>query len=180
MAQDCHQHVNRDRDPDLSSHGVVGVAVKSRDPQVLLDPLEEQLDLPAFSVQLGDAKRREFEVVRDEYQRPVSLGVVERHSPQGSWVIGNALRTGEPYRLIAANTRGSIDRLAFPSGEDVVFLVACHEECCLQMHAIESLEVDIRLVHHVERTALDRQLVQHADFVHFSRGNADKRGDVSA
>jgi hypothetical protein len=34
--------------------------------------------------------------------------------------------------------------------------------------------------HHVERTALDRQLVQHADFVHFSHGNADKRGDVSA
>jgi hypothetical protein len=66
MAQDCHQHVNRDRDPDLSSHGVVRVAVKSRDPQVLLDPLEEQLDLPAFSVQLGDAKRREVEVVRDE------------------------------------------------------------------------------------------------------------------
>ena len=37
--------------PDLRLHGVFAVAEKTLDAQVLLDPFEEQLDLPATLVQ---------------------------------------------------------------------------------------------------------------------------------
>src|SRR4030067_2550525 len=53
---DGHQHVDADRDPYLCLHGVVARTVESFDAQMLLDPLEEQLDLPTA---LGDPRERE-------------------------------------------------------------------------------------------------------------------------
>jgi len=45
-----HQNIN---DPNLRFHGVVARAGEGFDPQVLLDPAEEQLDLPAPGLQRG-------------------------------------------------------------------------------------------------------------------------------
>jgi hypothetical protein len=43
---DGYEYVNRDRNPDLAFHSILGCAVESLDPQVLLDPLEKQFNLP--------------------------------------------------------------------------------------------------------------------------------------
>src|ERR1035437_2200078 len=45
LADDGNQHVNRDRDPDLGLHGVLGGAEESFDPQMLLDPFEQLNDI---------------------------------------------------------------------------------------------------------------------------------------
>ena len=55
---DGHQYINGDRNPDLSFHGVLGGPIEGLDPQVLLDPLEEQLDLPPTFVQLCNDQSR--------------------------------------------------------------------------------------------------------------------------
>lgn len=60
---DGHQDVDADRDSDLGFHRVVARAVKRFDPQVLFDPAEGQLDLPALGVECGDRCSRKFEVV---------------------------------------------------------------------------------------------------------------------
>src|SRR5438045_4648593 len=57
---DRDQDINGHRDPDLSSHGVLGGAEETLDPKVLLDPLEEQLDLPTALVQSADGQRRKM------------------------------------------------------------------------------------------------------------------------
>ena len=44
--QDVGDHGGR----DLDAYGVFGGAHEAADPQVLLDPLEKQLDLPAFLI----------------------------------------------------------------------------------------------------------------------------------
>jgi hypothetical protein len=54
LAHNGHQHVNADGNPDLRLDSVVGRAEKVLDPQVLLDPLEEQFYPPAAFVELGD------------------------------------------------------------------------------------------------------------------------------
>lgn len=56
LANDRHEDINRDRDPDLGLHSVLAGAEEGLDPQVLLDPFEEQSDLPAGFVDLGDSK----------------------------------------------------------------------------------------------------------------------------
>ena len=48
------QHVSGDSAPDLCFHGVLAVADETLDAQILFDPLEEQLDLPAALVKRGN------------------------------------------------------------------------------------------------------------------------------
>jgi hypothetical protein len=43
---DRYQQIDRDGNPDLSFHGVLGSAVERLDSKILFDPFEEQLDLP--------------------------------------------------------------------------------------------------------------------------------------
>jgi hypothetical protein len=47
LSDDGDEHVDGDRDPDLGLHGVLGSAEEAFDPKMLLDPLEEEFDLPA-------------------------------------------------------------------------------------------------------------------------------------
>ena len=56
------------RDGDLRLDCVLAGAEKALDLEVLLDPAEEQLDLPASLVELGDALGRRLEIVGEEPQ----------------------------------------------------------------------------------------------------------------
>ena len=48
------QHISGDGTPDLRFDRVLAVTDEAFDTQMLLDPLEEQLDLPAAFVRCGD------------------------------------------------------------------------------------------------------------------------------
>ena len=54
LLRDGDQHVGGYGDPDLRLHRVLAGAEEHLDAQMLLDPLEEQLDLPALAIQIGD------------------------------------------------------------------------------------------------------------------------------
>ena len=47
----------------MAHHGVLGVADEGLDLQILLDEAEENLDLPALLVDVGDGLGREFEML---------------------------------------------------------------------------------------------------------------------
>ena len=57
------QHIGAHRNPDLRLHGVLAGAQKRLDAQMLLDPFEEQLHLPALTIKVGNAFWLECEVV---------------------------------------------------------------------------------------------------------------------
>ena len=57
LFHDGHQDIDRDGDPYLRLHGVLGCAEKGLDTQMLLDPLEEQLDLPPALVGAPQANK---------------------------------------------------------------------------------------------------------------------------
>ena len=44
--------------PDLNQHRILRGAIERFDFQVLLDPLEEKLDLPAATIELGNVQSR--------------------------------------------------------------------------------------------------------------------------
>jgi hypothetical protein len=48
---------------DLGQHGVFRIANEGLDLQVLLDEAEEDLDLPAFFVDIGDGLGRQLEII---------------------------------------------------------------------------------------------------------------------
>lgn len=53
-ANDDHQDVDADGDPELSLHRVIAGAIEVLDTKVLFDPLEEQFDSPPQLVELGN------------------------------------------------------------------------------------------------------------------------------
>jgi len=102
LPQDGHQHVHAHRDPHLGLHGVVRVAIEGLDPQVLLDPFEEQFDLPAATIELRDGQCGQFEIVGEKHKSPVVLGVVEGDATQGVRIEFRGLDAAENNRLVAA------------------------------------------------------------------------------
>ena len=53
LLEDRHEHVDTDGDPDLSLHRVLGGAVEGLDPQIVLDPFEEQLVFQQAVIRVG-------------------------------------------------------------------------------------------------------------------------------
>jgi hypothetical protein len=76
LLDDCDEYVDTDRNPDLGLHGILRCAVESLDVQVLFDPFEEELDLPAASVKLSDNQRWQVEVVGQKKQSPSTIDVM--------------------------------------------------------------------------------------------------------
>src|SRR5659263_267328 len=66
LLDDRHQDVDRDGDPHLRLHGVLGSSEERLDPKVLLDPPEEEFHLPPLLVEQGDALRGKSKIVRQE------------------------------------------------------------------------------------------------------------------
>src|SRR5665647_2198300 len=62
LANDGHQHVNADRNPDLRLHSVWRSPIKRLDPQMLLDPSKEQFDLSATSIYVRNCQCGQVEV----------------------------------------------------------------------------------------------------------------------
>src|SRR6185312_4261022 len=58
------QHIKKERDPDLPADGVGAVAEEIAELEGLLDLLEEDLDLPAAAVEVGNGGWGPIEVVR--------------------------------------------------------------------------------------------------------------------
>ena len=71
------EQVDGYRDPDLSLQRVWGGSVEHLDAQMLFDPFEEQFDLPAAAIKLGDGRRRQGKVVRQEDETFVVFGIEE-------------------------------------------------------------------------------------------------------
>ena len=75
LFHDGDQHVDRDGDPDLGLHRILGGTIESLDAKMLFDPFEEEFYLPATPVELCDGLRREREVVAKKRQAFLGLSV---------------------------------------------------------------------------------------------------------
>jgi len=97
-----NQHVNGNGDPDLRLDGVLGRAVEGLDPQVLLDPFEEEFDLPTALVDLRDRKWRQRKAVGDENETLGCLGVDETNAAQFFGIGLERIEAHELDGLVAA------------------------------------------------------------------------------
>jgi hypothetical protein len=69
--------------PDLASHGVLAGGQKAFDAQALLDPFEEQLNLPATLVNRCNGQGRQCDIVVQKDHRLARLWIVEANA--GRW-----------------------------------------------------------------------------------------------
>ena len=180
LLDDGDEHVDGDRDPDLRPHGVLGGAVEGFDAQVLLDPFEEQLDLPAASIELGDGRCWEGPVVGQEDQGLASLGVADLDAPQLVGIAVGRGDAGEHDGLVADDPGGAVDRVRVKTAQLSVGFGAHDEEGVRPVQGVEPGEVHVGPVHDVEGAGLGHQQVHDVDVVELAGGDVDEGRDGAA
>ena len=97
------ENVHGDCNPYLGLDGVVGGPVEGLHAQMLLDPFEEQLHLPAVLVKLADRRGWKGQVVGEEDEEPLVLRVEVSDPAQLLGIVLAGPPPVEPYDLVAAN-----------------------------------------------------------------------------
>jgi hypothetical protein len=105
-----HHQVNANCDPYLGSHGVLAGAEECFDPQVLFDPFEEQLDLPAPFVDRCDDLCGQIEVIGQKGKALPSLCIKETDTPELFRVVALAFVSAQSNGLVAAQTAGFMSK----------------------------------------------------------------------
>jgi len=177
LIENGHHEINACRDPDLGLHSVLAEPVESLDPQVLLDPFEEQLDLPAGLVDLGDDDGLDFEVVGYEHEQFPRLCIEKANSSEVAWIVPLAFRISETDRLIAPQASGLFHR---PGLLDVIAHVGFgsgHEESRCRPDPIEPPEIDVSAIHYIEGSGLENYPIQGVDVVNLPFCDRDEYRD---
>ena len=173
------QQVGGNGNPNLRLHRVLAGAEEHLDAQMLLDPFEEQLHLPALAVQIGDQLRFQGEVVGQKHQ--ALAGVVLDHHPANRRGIVLARKMPRQHAsLIAQHQRTSpIHRMGVAPLELGVALGAGHEECFGLVNHEQTRKVQIAPVHQVESSRLQHQIVHHVDLVGLAVGDVNETGGIA-
>src|SRR3990172_8057657 len=128
LPDDGYQDVHRDGHPDLGLHGVGRSAVEGLDPQMPLDPFEEQFHLPPLLVDIGNGLRRDGEQVGQKHKAPMVLSVVESDAAQRLRVILPGLGPHKRDDLIDADPASLVHRGRRQASEAQIPFGADHEE----------------------------------------------------
>src|SRR5699024_11005588 len=130
--------------------GVFGGAVKRLDPQVLFDPLEEQLDpgsgpgqvLPAQAIQMANGQCGQPEMVGQGHQLLAGLGFPKSNPTQSLGIVLPSVMPDQTDGLIAAQTGGLVDDHAAAASKPHVGLGSGNEKRPSLVQACQTSEVD--------------------------------------
>jgi hypothetical protein len=177
LLDDRGEDVDRDGDPDLSLNGVLRSPIERLDPKVLLDPSEEQFDLPAEFIKQSDGQCGQSEVVRQERQVAIVVPVVVPYAAESFRESFVGIEAGQDDRLIATQVHGLIHRTREESMTSQVRLGSNDKERLALMKSKETSEIEITAVEDVKAAGLRNEIVQNPHIVRFPICNLDKRRD---
>ena len=172
--------INTYGDPNLGLHGVLGYAKKCLDAEVLLNPLEEQFDMPAAFVNGRDSQGGQGEVVAQENQPLSSCSIAIANAPELVGVLAFAFGDFQSDDLVATDAAGSVHGLGGTNVEPHVAFGAGYEEGGGQMDAKQPLKIDVTTIHHVNACGFKSQFVKDVYVMHTSICNADEYRDGAA
>ncbi len=147
---------------------------------MLLYPLEEQFDLPAAAIKLGDGDCRQGKVVGEKDQRLGGLGILEADASQWRFEALVRVEAGENDGLIADQSGAAVDRMRVTPLDLEIRLAAGYEEAAGLVKAIQALEAEKAPIHDVERAGLGQQLIEDVDLMHLAVADVDEGRDVAA
>src|SRR3954451_1975057 len=104
---------------------------------MLLDPFEEQFDLPTATVELAYRLRRQIEVIGQEHQSPARLHISESNTSQWLWVIGLGALKIEHHSLIANQPAAAIDAVRIAALEAELGLGTDDEEAAGELKTMQ-------------------------------------------
>jgi hypothetical protein len=176
---DRNKHVSGDRNPDLRLHGVLACAQECFDSQMLLDPFEEQFDLPSLTIQIGNHRGGQLHIVGHESDRLASV-VEHFYAANSARVMLVCIEQRQSSNLIEDDVGiGSVYGVGVTTLESSVALCTGDKEAPCGVNGVKAFEIDVTPIHQVEGPGFDRQIVEHVDLVHLAIADIDKTGDVA-
>src|SRR5882762_2411718 len=163
-----------------NSNSFFGYPEELLDPQMLLDPLEEQLDLPSALVEGADGRGRQTELIGEEHQGFPRLGIAQPDAPQVLGVMLAGVVTVERDGLIADDPRRPVGRGRIDAMGIHVRFGAGDEEGAGEMQPMEAGEIDVAAIHDVDGARFREQQVESVDVVQLAVRNVDEARDVAA
>ena len=165
--------------PDLRVNGVLGCSVECFYMQMLFDPLEEQLNLPTFTVQLRNGQRIFYrEVVGQEVIGLASLKVFINNKPECVRILLGGAITGKAYGLVGKNAGVFVRRSGLNNFVGHVVLGSCDKVSALLVEVfVEFLKSYVTLVHQVKGASFDGDLAHNLGIVDLAGRKQNKSGN---
>ena len=137
LFQDGDQKVNADGDPYLGFDCVGRCPVKGFDSQMLLDPAEEKLHLPALFVNIGDGYGRNGKDIGKVDKTLLGVQIYVGHPAQGLRVGSSGFLGRKNNALIGTKPQRFVHFLRIEAAAPKIALGANHEESGKQDQCIK-------------------------------------------
>ena len=126
---------------------------------MLLNPFEEQLDLPSLLVDVGDGGRGYMKVVRKEDEPFVDIRSVKADSSKRRREFIERVLSIQNDGLIGSNAGRAIDRVGTSTTKPEILFRADDEVGHGLMKAKQPGEIDIPAIHHNETAGFSNDAV---------------------
>ena len=176
---DGNEHIDRNRYPYLGFHGVFRCAVETLDSQVLLDPFEEQFNMPAIPIQFGNGHGRKREVVCNKGQGPVSFFVPVLYESQGFGEIFDALYARKSNCLVTDKSCRAVHLAGVGAAVFGIGFGSQNKEAQGLMKIMQALKVKVGSIHNIEGAGLWNKQVKDIDIMEFAIGNVNESRDIA-
>ena len=147
---------------------------------MLFDPFEEQFDLPATAIKLGDGQCRQVEIVGQKDQIFLVFGIVELDAAQVLRVIVACLGRGQGNRLVAAQASGFVHGARVNTAKLQIGFAANDKERLRLVQGEPAGEVGEAAIHDVKAASFGYQDVEYIDFVHLAVADVNESWNVAA
>ena len=143
---------------------------------MLLEPFEEQFDLPAAPIQVGDGQSWYGEVVGQEDQGFAAHRIAIADPAQRVRIIQLGSDAGHHDGLVKTQAGGFVHRPGVAAGVTEVLLGAGDEKSPALMQPMPPGEVEVAAIHDIERAGFPDQLVEDVHVMHTACGDNDDGG----
>ena len=168
-----HFKVNADGNPDLGSYGVLAGTVESFDTQILLDPLEEQFDLPTAFVDGCNGQCGQVEVVGEENQTFICQWIHKADTTQMSWKITFGLICVQADNLVTPQSGGLVDWTGLAYVKTRITFYSDNKESSCLVDGVKTSKINVSTIEYIDTPGFETNLVEEVHVMHGTVRNAD-------
>ena len=179
VLNDSDETVCDDGNMDLDTYSIVTLSPERLDLKVLLNPLEEQLDLPPIFIKERDVFGSQTEVVRVVSERALQVWGIVDDTPDVAWVLLLVLLLCKDDGLVTQHIVFSVKNI-FAIDNFIVwtFLLSDDEEGSRHSNLIKSGEVKVASVKDIACQRLVGEPVHRIDIMHVGIGDTIEHGNL--
>ena len=179
VLNDSDETVCDDGNMNLDTYGIVTLSPERLDPEVLLNPFEEQFDLPPVFIKECDVLSCKIEVVRVVSERAVKVWSIVDDTPNLAWKLLLVLLLREDNGLVTQDVVRSVkDVFAINDLIARALFLTNDEEGPGYGNLVKSGEVKIASVKDIARQRLVCEPVHGVDVMHVGVGNPVEYGNL--